>query len=260
MKDIDNLKKIALLIDADNAQLSKLKPIIDEISLHGHVIVKKAYGDWSSPLFKNWKDVLNELAIQPVQQFVYTTGKNATDAIMIIEAMDLLYTDKYDAFALVSSDSDFTMLATRLRAAEKYVFGIGEKKTPKSFKNACDDFILTELLNKEPAKKSEPKHAGHTETEKAPPAEIIVKDELAPLSMEEIYDLLDTAYEKYQDENGWVNVSSAGTFIKRIKPDFDTRSYGFSKLPDLIKHLSERYEMKRYKGAGTVTIIAYRKK
>ena len=146
MKDLDDQKKIAVLIDADNAQYSKIKSIIDEISKHGHVITKRAYGDWSSEYLKNWKTVLNELAIQPMQQFAYTTGKNSTDSSLIIDAMDLLYTEKYDAFALISSDSDFTKLASRLRESEVYVFGVGEKKTPVSFRNSCDDFIFSENL------------------------------------------------------------------------------------------------------------------
>ena len=135
MKDLEQHKKIAVLIDADNAQLTKLPLIIEELSSHGHVVVKRAYGDWSIDSLKNWKTVLNELAIQPIQQFAYTKGKNATDASMIIDAMDLLYSSKFDAFALVSSDSDFTKLASRLRESEIYVFGFGEKKTPVSFRS-----------------------------------------------------------------------------------------------------------------------------
>ena len=151
MKDLDSHKKIAVLIDADNAQHSKVKAILDEISAQGHVVIKRAYGDWSSEYLKNWKQSLNELAIQPIQQFAYTTGKNSTDASMIIDAMDLLYSEKFDAFALVSSDSDFTKLASRLRESEIFVFGVGEKKTPISFRNACDDFIFTENIGKEEA-------------------------------------------------------------------------------------------------------------
>ena len=143
MKDLEQHKKIAVLIDADNAQLTKLPLIIEELSSHGHVVVKRAYGDWSIDSLKNWKTVLNELAIQPIQQFAYTKGKNATDASMIIDAMDLLYSSKFDAFALVSSDSDFTKLASRLRESEIYVFGFGEKMTPVSFRSACDDFLFT---------------------------------------------------------------------------------------------------------------------
>ncbi|HGS4217922.1 TPA: NYN domain-containing protein, partial [Klebsiella pneumoniae] len=130
MKDLDDHKKIAVLIDADNAQYSKVKAILNEISAHGHIVIKRAYGDWSSEYLKNWKGFLNELAIQPIQQFAYTTGKNSTDASMIIDAMDLLYSNKFDAFALVSSDSDFTKLASRLRESEIFVFGVGENKTP----------------------------------------------------------------------------------------------------------------------------------
>ena len=149
MKDLDDHKKVAVLIDADNAQHSKVKAILEEVSAHGHIVIKRAYGDWSSEYLKNWKQSLNELAIQPIQQFAYTTGKNSTDASMIIDAMDLLYSNKYDAFALVSSDSDFTKLASRLRESEIFVFGVGEKKTPIPFRNACDDFIYTENLGDE---------------------------------------------------------------------------------------------------------------
>ncbi len=136
MKNINDHKKIAVLIDADNAQYSKAKLILDEISAHGHIIIKRAYGDWSSDYLKNWREHLNELAIQPIQQFAYTTGKNATDASMIIDAMDLLYTDKFDAFAIVSSDSDFTRLASRLKESEIFVFGVGQQKN-SSFLSKC---------------------------------------------------------------------------------------------------------------------------
>jgi uncharacterized LabA/DUF88 family protein len=155
----DGSRKIVVLIDADNAQIGKLKTIMAEIAAHGHIIVKKAYGDWSSSLLKNWKDELNFLAIQPIQQFSYTTGKNSTDIVMVIDAMDLLYTGKYDTFVLVSSDSDFTSLASRLRSSEIYVYGIGEKKTPVAFRNACDDFIFTEnlsVLEKKPIETGKP--------------------------------------------------------------------------------------------------------
>ena len=253
MKDIDELKKIAVLIDADNTQLSKLKSVLSEISTHGHIIVKRAYGDWSIPALKNWKIELNELAIQPIQQFAYTSGKNSTDAAMIIDAMDLLYTDKYDAFALVSSDSDFTMLASRLRSSEIYVFGVGEKKTPTSFRNACDDFIFTENLGT-PINNNE--NVNNKVDSGVISAQTINIDE----NFKEVLELLDLACEKYPDEDGWTNVSSAGTFIKRSKPDFDSRTFGYLKLPDFIASLEDRYEMKKYKGKGTVNIIAYRKR
>ncbi|GLQ32857.1 NYN domain-containing protein [Litoribrevibacter albus] len=250
MKDLDDHKKVAVLIDADNAQYSKVKAILDEISAHGHIVIKRAYGDWSSEYLKNWKQSLNELAIQPIQQFAYTTGKNSTDASMIIDAMDLLYSNKFDAFALVSSDSDFTKLASRHRESEIFVFGVGEKKTPISFRNACDDFIFTENLGAEIVSTS--------------PLELepVVNENIATekTSALELLPLLKKAWEQYQDDDGWANVSSAGSFVKRSTPDFDPRTYGATKLPEIIHCLSNDFEMKKYKGKGTVNIVAYRPK
>lgn len=252
MKNIEELEKIAVLIDADNAQLVKLKSILDEISTHGRIIVKKAYGDWNNNLLKNWEPELSRLAIKPEQQFAYTIGKNATDISMVIDAMDLLYTNIYDAFVLVSSDSDFTPLAIRLRESGVYVLGVGEGKTPQSFRNACDDFILTEFLNITNAEK-EGKNIIVNETENE-----ILSNNSHQINMDDIHELLRIAYDKYQDEEELVNVSSAGSYIKRVKPDFNPRIYGFDKLPELLERFPEKYEIKRYKGKGTVTIIAYR--
>ncbi|MCP4698401.1 MAG: NYN domain-containing protein [Gammaproteobacteria bacterium] len=249
MKDLDIHKKIAILIDADNAQCSKIKAILDEISAHGHIVIKRAYGDWSNKYLKSWKQSLNELAIQPMQQFAYTTGKNSTDASMIIDAMDLLYSNKFDAFALVSSDSDFTKLASRLRGSEVFVFGVGEKKTPVSFRNACDDFIFTENLD-----------TGGSVAEK----KISTKEKTAPQKQDneasELIPLLKKAWERYQDDDGWANVASAGSFVKRSKPDFDPRSYGATKLPEIISSLNTAFEIKKYKGKGKVNIVAYKPK
>ncbi|WP_320129474.1 NYN domain-containing protein [uncultured Sphaerochaeta sp.] len=272
MKDIDGQKRIAVLIDADNAQYSKIKAVLSEISTHGRIITKRAYGDWSSPNLKNWKDSLNDYSIQPIQQFAYTTGKNSTDASMIIDAMDLLYTDKYDSFVLVSSDCDFTKLASRLRESEKFVFGVGEAKTPMSFRNACDDFILVENLDKEVHKAERKRDTSHKKTVNAKPnikeripevikEPVIVETvEADTSSLDGVIELLDIAAENYGNEDGWTNVSSAGTYIKRSMPDFDPRTYGFIKLPDLIKSLSSIYEIRRFSGKGTVTIVAYKRK
>jgi uncharacterized protein (TIGR00288 family) len=244
MKDLDVHKKIAVLIDADNAQLSKLKAVLDEISAHGHVLIKRAYGDWSIEHLKNWKKPLNELAIQPIQQFAYTTGKNSTDASMIIDAMDLLYSEKIDAFALVSSDSDFTKLASRLRESEKFVFGVGEKKTPVSFRNACDDFVYTENLDRT------------DKTEKD------TKEE--PLQDKgnfiEVVPLLYKAWKQFQDDDGWVNIGAAGSFLKRAQPDFDPRTYGVTKTTQVVQMLSRVFEMKKQKGKGTTQVVLYRPK
>ncbi len=242
MKDLDEHKKIAVLIDADNTQYSKLKAIVDEVSAHGHIVIKRAYGDWTIENLKNWKQSLNELAIQPIQQFAYTTGKNSTDASMIIDAMDLLYSNKFDAFALVSSDSDFTKLASRLRESEIFVFGVGQKKTPISFRNSCDDFIFTENIG-EDITTAEPATSARTQ-------QIDYASDLVPI--------LKKAWEQYQDDDGWANVAPAGSFVKRLKPDFDPRSYGVTKLPEVIASLSDIFEMTKFKGKGTVNIVAYR--
>lgn len=248
MKDLDDHKKIAVLIDADNAQYTKVKAILDEISAHGHIVVKRAYGDWSSDYLKNWRQYLNELAIQPVQQFAYTTGKNSTDASMIIDAMDLLYSNKFDAFALVSSDSDFTKLASRLRESEIFVFGVGQKKTPISFRNACDDFIFTENLSVEETEPAATLQAQET-TE---------KHEKEPILALELVPLLTRAWEQFQDDEGWASMSPAGSFLKRSKPDFDPRSYGATKFSDLLQQLAEQFEVKRSPGKGSTVIIHYR--
>lgn len=240
MKDIERHKKVAVLIDADNAQYSKIKAILDELSTHGHILIKRAYGDWSSENLKNWKNHLNELAIQPIQQFAYTTGKNSTDASMIIDAMDLLYSEKFDAFALVSSDSDFTKLASRLRESEIFVFGVGEKKTPISFRNACDDFIFTENIGEENQEADKP--------------------QLPEGDQKDLVSILNTGWKKYQDEDGWANVAAVGSFVKRSKPDFDPRTYGATKLPEIIGKLDDTFEMTKFKGKGRVYIVAYKPK
>ena len=250
MDKLESLDNIAVLIDADNAQLSKLSLILEELSTYGRIVVKRAYGNWKASALKNWEAQLKTLAIKPEQQFAYTTGKNATDLSLAIGAMDLLHTQLYDAVALVSSDSDYTPLAIRLREAGIYVFGVGEEKTPLSFRNACDNFILTQNLG-------EPEKPKPAQPEEAKPAKKSEKPkpvtDIAP-----IHSHLKTASERYQDADGWVNISSAGGYIKRVMPDFDSKTYGFSKLTDLIKNFPDIYETKTYPGKGTVTIFAYR--
>ncbi|PPI82665.1 hypothetical protein KEHDKFFH_18250 [Marinobacter maroccanus] len=249
MKDLDQHKKIAVLIDADNAQLSKLPLILEELSSHGHVVTKRAYGDWSIDSLKNWKTVLNELAIQPVQQFAYTKGKNSTDASMIIDAMDLLYSEKFDAFALVSSDSDFTKLASRLREDEIYVFGFGEHKTPTSFRNACDDFLLTENLAVDEVEDASGKPSSAKPEKPAKPSK---QQEEVP----EIVRLLRRAYDHVQDDQGWAHLGGAASFLKRAKSDFDPRTYGAKKFSDLFADLGDYFELR--KQSATSGIKAYR--
>ncbi len=222
---MDTERKIAVLIDAENARLKSLGSILTELSKYGHIIVKRAYGDWSSQHLKNWKATMNELVIQPIQQFSYTQGKNSSDAALIIDAMDLLYSDKVDAFVLVSSDSDFTPLASRLRESQVHVYGVGEKKTPISFINACDDFIYVEVLRKL-----------DEEAEATPKAKTTPKPKTKDIKRDKkLITLLQNAMEDCADEDGWASLSACGNLIKKQLPDFDPRNYGYTKLSTLIQ-------------------------
>ncbi len=251
MIDIDTEKKIAVLIDAENAQHSVMGAVLNELSKHGHIIVKKAYGDWSSNHLKNWKQPLNELAINPVQQFSYTQGKNSSDAAMIIDAMDLLYSEQFDAFALVTSDSDFTKLASRLKESQIYVFGVGESKTPVAFRNACDDFILTEVLQLDEAEKS----TSDKETKNEPAKK--TKRQLCQDS--KLVNTLRNAVDEYADEDGWALLSACGSLIKRQQPDFDPRSYGYRTFT-LLFEATGLFELDRRKSGSTQMVYVMDKK
>lgn len=246
-----NLKNIVLLIDADNTQISKLEGVIREVSTHGRIVVKRAYGNWKKEILKNWENELKRLAIKAEQQFDYVSGKNATDMALAIDAINLLHKNIYDAFVIVASDSDYTPLAINLHESGVYVMGVGERITPESFRNSCDEFVFLENISggkknmvsdSEVKVKSEDIENIHEENE----------------SIDVIHNLLQIAYDKYQDDEGYVNVSAAGQFIKRVKPDFDVRTFGFVKLPKLIEAFPEKYEITRYPGKGKVTIVAYR--
>lgn len=250
MDKSESLENIAVLIDADNAQLSKLSLILEELSTYGRIVVKRAYGNWKDVSLKKWEETLKALAIKPEQQFAYTTGKNATDLSLAIDAMDLLHTELYDAFALVSSDSDFTPLSIRLREACVYVFGVGEEKTPLPFRNACDNFILTQNLGVEeppPPAPQEEKKPARKKVKPAPVADI-----------NQVHVHLKTASERYSDADGWTNISSAGGYLRRVMPDFASKTYGYSKLTDLVKAYPKQYETQTNPGKGTVTIFSYR--
>lgn len=205
----DNL---AVLIDADNAQASVVADLTEEIARYGTATVKRAYGDWTTPNLSGWKDVLHVDAIQPVQQFRYTSGKNATDSALIIDAMDLLHGGKVDGFCLVSSDSDFTRLATRIREAGLSVFGFGEKKTPKPFVAACDKFVYTEILRQSPIGGSEEKLASSS---------------LRPL--------LCAAVSSAAQDDGWASLAAVGSLLIKSDPSFDPRNFGYKKLGELAK-------------------------
>jgi len=210
--------KLAVLIDADNAQALIIEGLLAEIANFGLASVKRIYGDWTTPSLKGWKEVLLEHSIQPMQQFAYTTGKNATDSAMIIDAMDLLYTENFDGFCIVSSDSDFTKLASRIRESGLLVYGFGEQKTPSSFVSACDKFIYTEVLR---AKTDE--------------NEAISKKTSSELKQDtKLVSLLRNAVEASSDEDGWTQLGPVGSNIAKQSPGFDPRNYGYGKLGALV--------------------------
>jgi uncharacterized LabA/DUF88 family protein len=210
--------KLAVLIDADNAQPSIIEGLLSEIAKYGTASVKRIYGDWTSPSLKSWKEILLQYSIQPVQQFGYTTGKNATDSAMIIDAMDLLYTRNFTGFCIVSSDSDFTKLASRIRESGLFVYGFGEQKTPSAFVSACDKFIYTEVLRA----KTDEKQA-------------IAKMSSSKLKQNtKLVNLLRNAVEASSDESGWAQLGPVGSNIAKQSPDFDPRNYGYGKLGELV--------------------------
>lgn len=248
---IDNMR-LAVLIDADNAPRDCLKSVMEEIAVYGTPTIKRIYGDWTSSHVSGWKTSLLENAVTPIQQYSYTTGKNSTDSAMIIDAMDILYTGSTDGFVLVSSDSDFTRLALRLREAGKYVIGIGERKTPAPFIVACDKFIYIEVIRErlkktdEGAKKSEAQQRRKQQTAKpaaakksGKPAEEAAPDKKVP---DEVVELIADSVSDLADEDGFVALSSLGNLIIKKQPDFDPRNFGFGKLSAMMKSLS-RFEV-----------------
>jgi len=216
MSDV-KIEKLAVLIDADNAQPAIVDGLLSEIAKYGTANVKRIYGDWTLPGLKGWKEVLLQYSIQPIQQFGYTSGKNATDSALIIDAMDLLYTDKFDGFCIVSSDSDFTKLASRIREAGLFVYGFGERKTPKAFVSACDKFIFTEVLRSKD---------DYSEKIKRKTTSDLKKDT-------KLVNLLRNAVEASSDDSGWAHLASVGSNIAKQASEFDPRNYGYKKLGEL---------------------------
>lgn len=223
--------RLAVLIDADNAQAAVIEGILAEVARFGEATVKRIYGDFTSPNSSSWKKVLQKYAIKPVQQFAYTTGKNATDSTLIIDAMDLLYTRKFDGFCLVTSDSDFTGLATRIREEGLTVLGFGEQKTPDAFRNACHKFIFTEVLR--PSVADVESAIANTKPNSIPaPSKAPQPTDSDPKFPRKF--VLD-ALEQSSDENGWAHLGTFGSYLTKIQPDFDSRVYGYKKLSDLVK-------------------------
>ncbi len=229
--------KLAVLIDADNVPYSNIKGMMEEITKYGTPTTKRIYADWTKPNSNGWKSVLLEHAITPIQQYSYTTGKNSSDSALIIDAMDLLYSDKVDGFCIVSSDSDFTRLAIRLRESGMKVIGIGEKKTPNPFIVACDRFVFIEVLEGATKKKKPKATTTPSDTKKAVEKETTIKIDNPTI------DLIEDAIDAISDDDGWAFLGDVGNLIVKNKPEFDPRSYGFSKLTPMLKSLTDILEI-----------------
>ncbi|KAF1712276.1 hypothetical protein CSC70_01755 [Pseudoxanthomonas kalamensis DSM 18571] len=247
----DEQPRLAVLIDADNAQPAVIEGLLEEVARYGVASVKRIYGDFTSTRMTQWKQALLKHSINPVQQFAYTSGKNATDSSLIIDAMDLMYTRRFDGVCLVSSDSDFTRLAQRLREEGLTVYGFGERKTPDAFVQACDKFIYTEVLRNapEPAPaKPAKKAAKKTASKPAPTPEKATpggdRNEALPLR------LIRQAIDETGDDQGWAFLGSVGSYLNKVRPDFDTRLYGYRKLSDLFKAHPKHFGIEERGGEG----------
>jgi hypothetical protein len=235
--------KLAVLIDADNVPYSNVKGMMEEITKYGTPTTKRIYADWTRPNAGGWKSVLLEHAITPIQQYSYTSGKNSSDSALIIDAMDLLYSGKLDGFCIVSSDSDFTRLAIRLRESGMKVIGIGEQKTPKPFISACDRFVYIEVLDGAINKKA-PKRTTGTESKKTVEkrsSRTTEKTIQKPLNKidEPTIDLIEDSIDDIADDSGWAFLGDVGNLIVKKKPEFDPRNYGFHKLTPMLKSLTD---------------------
>lgn len=258
--DLKNDLRLAVLIDADNVPYSNIKEMLEEIAKYGAPTFKRIYADWTKPTVSGWKTVLLENAITPIQQYSYTQGKNATDSAMIIDAMDILYSGKVDGFCIVSSDSDFTKLAIRLREAGMKVFGFGEKKTPRPFISSCDKFIYLEILSKNNDDDDE-KHDNITNEKK-----VFKKKSRSSFTKpmlkadRELVKMINDSIEDIADENGWAFLGDLGNFLLKKQPNFDPRNYGYVKLVPLIKSFG-RFEIdEREVGKGKIKHVYVRTK
>jgi len=243
--------KLAILIDGDNIPSAYVKEMMAEIAKYGNPTIKRIYGDWTKPYLSKWKNVLLENAITPIQQYGYTVGKNATDSAMIIDAMDILYSEKVNGFCIVSSDSDFTRLATRLREAGMKVFGIGEKKTPEPFIVACDKFIYIEILKNQSDENELEPGKNKLESKNA-------VDKITP----KVVRLIASTISDLADDDGWAFLGDVGNLLQKKQPNFDSRNYGFFKLTPLIKSIKnfEVEERENPKGRSKLVYVKNRKK
>lgn len=246
---MENDIKLAVLIDGDNIPSAQVKEMMEEIAKYGNPTIKRIYGDWTKPTLTKWKNLLLENAITPIQQYGYTSGKNATDSAMIIDAMDILYSEKVNGFCLVSSDSDFTRLATRLREAGMKVYGIGEKKTPDPFIVACDKFIYLEILQN---------RVKETESNTTPdkPGKKSQIDKITP----KVIKLIASTISDLADDDGWAFLGDVGSLLQKKQPNFDSRNYGFEKLTPLIDSIGKFEIDQRDSRMGKFKLIYVRNK
>jgi len=245
---MDNSKdlRLAVLIDADNVPHRLINGILEEIAKYGVPTFKRIYADWTKPHVAGWKTVLLDHAITPVQQYSYTTGKNSSDSALIIDAMDILYTGRVDGFCVVSSDSDFTRLATRLREAGMKVFGMGEQKTPSPFRAACDKFIYIEILESEATAKQ------------IKPSDVQKKEKVISKTDKNLVNLVTSSINDIADENGWAFLGDLGNMLLKKRPDFDSRNYGFEKLLQLIRSLGLFEIDERESGRRNIKLVYIR--
>lgn len=247
--------RLAVLIDADNAQAAVIEGLLSEIARYGEATVRRIYGDFTAPESSAWKKVLQKNAIKPVQQFAYTTGKNSTDSTLIIDAMDLLYTRKFDGFCLVTSDSDFTGLAMRLREEGLTVLGFGEKKTPEAFRNACHKFVFTEILR---SSKTSETINGNSNAEVFKKRDSTIKpNEVTAPRNNFPKEFILTALEQSSDEHGWAHLGTFGSYLNKLQPDFDSRLYGYKKLSDLVKGKNDIFVIEERKAPGSNQKVLY---
>ena len=247
--------RLAVLIDADNAQAAVIEGLLAEIARFGEATVRRIYGDFTASTSSSWKMVLQRYAIKPVQQFAYSTGKNATDSTLIIDAMDLLYTRKFDGFCLITSDSDFTGLAMRLREEGLMVLGFGEKKTPEAFRNACHKFVFTEVLR--PGTAVEPAESPPKVERKGKPAPPQTPSETAAPKIKFPKKFVLSALEQSVDDTGWAHLGTFGSYLNKLQPDFDSRLYGYKKLSDLVKAKKDLFVTEERQVPGSNRKVLY---
>lgn len=247
--------RLAVLIDADNAQAAVIEGLLAEIARFGEATVKRIYGDFTAPTSSSWKKVLQRYAIKPVQQFAYTTGKNATDSTLIIDAMDLLYTRKFDGFCLITSDSDFTGLAMRLREEGLTVLGFGEKKTPEAFRNACHKFVFTEVLRPSTAAEPNASPPKASNEPKVAPTQPVAEPTEPKQEFPRQFVL--TALEQSIDDAGWAHLGTFGSYLTKLQSDFDSRLYGYKKLSDLVKAKTDLFVTEERQAPGSTQKVLY---